>query len=44
MAGQLFTPEDQKELAEAFEKVEAEEMWEGVHEKYHQFAHDLAKG
>jgi hemerythrin-like domain-containing protein len=44
MADQLFTPKDQEELIEAFEKVEAEEMGEGVHEKYHQLAHDLAKG
>jgi hemerythrin-like domain-containing protein len=44
MADQLFTAQDKKELMEAFEKVEAEEMGEGVHEKYHQLAHDLAKG
>ena len=34
MADRLFTPEDQRELTEAFEKVEAEEIGEGVHEKY----------
>lgn len=42
-ADKMFTPEDQKELMEKFEKVEAEEMGVGVHEKYHQIAHDLAK-
>jgi hemerythrin-like domain-containing protein len=43
MADRLFTSEDQQVLTEAFEKVEAEEMGEGVHEKYHQLAHDLAR-
>lgn len=43
MADRLFTLEDQRVLTEAFEKVEAEEMGEGVHEKYHQLAHDLAR-
>jgi hemerythrin-like domain-containing protein len=42
MADKMLTDEDQKELAEAFERVEAEEMGEGVHEKYHQLAHELA--
>ncbi len=43
MADRLFTPEDQQALTKAFEKVEAEEIGEGVHEKYHQLAHDLAE-
>jgi len=43
MADQLFSPEDQRELAEAFDRVEAEEIGEGVHDKYHQMAHDLAE-
>lgn len=43
MADQLFTPEDQRALTEAFEKVEAEQIGAGVHEKYHQLAHDLAR-
>jgi len=43
MADLLFTPEDQRALTEAFEKVEAEEIGEGVHEKYHQLVHDLAR-
>lgn len=42
-ADKMFTPEDQKELMEIFEKVEAEEIGVGVHEKYHQIAHDLVK-
>ncbi len=42
MADQLCTPQDDQALTEAFEKAEAEEMGEGVHEKYHQLAHDLA--
>jgi hemerythrin-like domain-containing protein len=43
MADQLFSPEDQRVLAEAFDRVEAEEIGEGVHDKYHQMAHDLAE-
>lgn len=43
MADQLFSPQDQEELAAAFDKVEAEEIGEGVHDKYHQLAHDLAE-
>jgi hemerythrin-like domain-containing protein len=43
MADRLFTPGDQQALSEAFEKVEAEEIGEGVHERYHQLAHDLTK-
>ena len=39
----IFTEEDQKYLSEAFDKVEKEEMGEGVHEKYHKLAHDLSK-
>jgi len=42
MADQLLPAGDQRALERAFEKVEAEEMGEGVHEKYHQLAHDLA--
>lgn len=42
MADQVLTPEDQRELAEAFDRVEAEEMGEGVHERYHDLAHRLA--
>jgi hemerythrin-like domain-containing protein len=42
MADEVFTPEDQAELEVAFERVETEELGEGVHEKYHQLAHELA--
>ncbi len=44
LADSIFTPEDQQALKAAFEKVEAEEIGEGVHEKYHQLAHELAGG
>jgi hemerythrin-like domain-containing protein len=42
MADRLLTAEDQRELMEAFNRMEAEEIGEGVHEKYHQLAHKLA--
>lgn len=35
MADRILTPADQQALAEAFERVESEELGEGVHEKYH---------
>lgn len=41
-ADQLLTDDDQQALSESFEKVEAEEIGAGVHEKYHQLAHALA--
>ena len=44
MADELFTEADQKELSEAFDRVEKYEIGEGVHEKYHEFAHRLAEG
>jgi len=44
MADQVLTAEDQQELAEAFERVEAKEMGEGIHEKYHQLAHEPGGG
>lgn len=44
MADNLFSAQDQQELAAAFDQVEAEEMGEGTHVKYHQLAHDLAEG
>lgn len=43
LANRLLNPADQQRLAQAFEKVEAEEMGAGVHEKYHQLAHELAE-
>jgi len=42
MADRVFTPEDQQALAAEFDRVEAEEMGAGVHERYHQLAHELA--
>jgi len=44
MADQALTEQDQAELAEAFERVEREEIGAGVQEKYHQLAHELAEG
>ena len=43
MARNALTAEDMAELEESFESVEREEMGEGVHEKYHQFVHELAR-
>jgi len=42
MADQILTANDQTDLASAFEKVEAEEMGEGTHERFHLLAHELA--
>jgi hemerythrin-like domain-containing protein len=42
MAEKVLTPGDQTVLAEAFEKTEANEIGEGVHEKYHRIAQELA--
>jgi len=42
MADNVLTEEEQQSLSRAFVRVEAEEMGEGVHEKYHQLAHRLA--
>ncbi len=42
MADNLLTPRDQEELNAQFDRVETEEMGEGVHEKYHALAHELA--
>lgn len=44
MAEQILTAEDQQWLAKEFDRVEAEEVGAGVHEKYHQMAHELAEG
>ena len=43
LADNVLRPEDQKALLAAFEKIEAEELGEGVHEKYHHLAHELAE-
>lgn len=42
-ADQVLTADDQRELAEAFERFEAEVMGEGVHERYHRLAHELGE-
>jgi len=42
MADQAFTPADQEKLLVAFEKVEAEDMRAGTHEKFLKLADDLA--
>lgn len=42
IADRILTTGDQAELAAAFDRVEAEEMGEGTHERYHQLAHDWA--
>lgn len=43
MADRLLSPADQQALAEAFERVEADEMGAGTHERYHELAHRLAQ-
>jgi hemerythrin-like domain-containing protein len=40
----LFTADDQKQLLESFARHEAEEIGEGVHEKYEKLARELAEG
>ena len=42
-ADQILTPQEQEEIAQAFEKVETEELGPGVHEKYHHLAHELGE-
>jgi hemerythrin-like domain-containing protein len=42
MANQAFTDDDQRQLLLAFQKVEAEEIGAGVHEKYVSIANGLA--
>ena len=44
MGERILTAEDQQWLAKEFDRVEAEEIGAGVHEKYHQMAHELAEG
>jgi hemerythrin-like domain-containing protein len=43
MADKMLTPEDQKTLAEAFERVETVETGTGVHEKYHKLADEIVR-
>ena len=42
LANRVLDEDDKKELAEEFAFVESQELGEGVHEKYHQLAHELA--
>ncbi len=42
MADRMFSPTDQQALTKAFDRVEAEEIGTGVHERYHHMAHTLA--
>lgn len=41
MANRILSHEDQAALLEAFDRVEAEELGEGVHEKYHAWMETL---
>ncbi len=43
MADMVLTAIDEEQLVAAFDAIEAEEIGEGVHEQYHQFAHELMK-
>jgi hemerythrin-like domain-containing protein len=43
LADEVLSREDHQVMVRAFERVEAKQIGEGVHEKYHQLAHDLAK-
>lgn len=42
MADQALPADEQTRLTGKFDEVEAEEIGPGVHERYHQLAHDLA--
>lgn len=42
-ADKILTPADQEDLLKAFEAIESGEIGGGVHEQYHQFAHELMK-
>lgn len=43
MADSALSADDQEELCRAFEAFESAEMGEGVHDLYHQLAHELAE-
>lgn len=43
MADRMLADQDQAELAAAFERVERDEMGDGVHEKFHAFAREFAE-
>ncbi len=42
-ADEILTDEDDKELSEKFDELEAREIGEGVHEEFHEFAHEIMK-
>jgi hemerythrin-like domain-containing protein len=42
MVDRMFSDDEQRELAEAFDKVGKEEVGQVVHEKYHGLAQELA--
>lgn len=44
MSDHLLTPDDQRELADSFERVEREEMGEGAHDRYRDLALELFEG
>jgi hemerythrin-like domain-containing protein len=43
MATRLLPPEVQEQLLRDFERIESEQMGDGVHERYHRLAHQLAE-
>lgn len=43
MSDQYLNNNDQSDLEKAFDKLEKEETGEGVHEKYHQMAHEIER-
>lgn len=43
MAEQMLGAEEDRQLVAAFEMIERDEMVEGAHERYHQWAHELAE-
>ncbi len=44
IAKQVLTTSELDKMSEEFERVEAEEMGEGTHERYHEMAHRMAAG
>lgn len=42
MANQVLSDVEQQELSQAFEKIELEEIGEGIHEYYNKISHELA--
>jgi hemerythrin-like domain-containing protein len=43
MAEQMLDAEEDRQLVAAFEVIERDEMGEGAHQKYHEWAHELAE-